>query len=43
MVRVEKFMTDEGIHDELDVYDPLIAGPGHLCASPRADDRRAGA
>lgn len=26
-------MTDEGIHDELDVEDPLIAGPGHLCAS----------
>jgi len=33
MARVEKTFTDEGIQEELDVYNPLIPEPGHLCAT----------
>ena len=33
MARVEKIFTDEGIQEELDVYNPLIPEPGHLCAT----------
>jgi len=33
MARVERILTDEGIQDELDVYNPLIPEPGQLCAT----------
>jgi hypothetical protein len=33
MARVERTFTDEGIQEELDVYNPLIPEPGHLCAT----------
>jgi hypothetical protein len=33
MARVERIATDEGIQDELDVYNPLIPDPGQLCAT----------
>jgi len=33
MARVEKIFTDEGIQEELDVYNPLIPEAGHLCAT----------
>lgn len=33
MARVERIFTDEGIQEELDVYNPLIPEPGHLCAT----------
>lgn len=33
MVRVEKTMTDEGVLEELAAYNPLIPGPGQLCAT----------
>ncbi len=33
MARVEKIFTDEGIQEELDVYNPMIPEPGHLCAT----------
>jgi hypothetical protein len=33
MARVEKIATDEGIQDQLDVYNPLIPEPGQLCAT----------
>ena len=33
MARVEHILTDEGIQDELDVYNPLIPEPGQLCAT----------
>jgi len=33
MARVERITTDEGIQDELDVYNPLIPEPGQLCAT----------
>ncbi|MGB8858531.1 MAG: DUF3501 family protein [Ilumatobacteraceae bacterium] len=33
MARVERTFTDEGIQDELDVYNPLIPEPGQLCAT----------
>jgi hypothetical protein len=33
MARVEKVFTDEGIQEELDVYNPMIPEPGHLCAT----------
>ena len=33
MARVEKIATDEGILDELDVYNPMIPEPGELCAT----------
>lgn len=33
MARVEKILTDEGIQTELDIYNPLIPEPGHLCAT----------
>lgn len=33
MARVEKILTDEGIQEELDVYNPLIPEPGQLCAT----------
>ena len=33
MARVEKIFTDEGIQEELDVYNPLIPEPGNLCAT----------
>jgi hypothetical protein len=33
MARVEHIVTDQGIQDELDVYNPLIPEPGQLCAT----------
>jgi hypothetical protein len=33
MARVERIMTDEGIQDELNVYNPMIPEPGELCAT----------
>ena len=33
MARVEKLVTDEGIQDELDIYNPMIPEPGQLCAT----------
>jgi hypothetical protein len=33
MARVERIVTDQGIQDELDVYNPLIPDPGQLCAT----------
>ncbi len=33
MARVEKIITDEGIRMELDVYNPLIPGPGQISAT----------
>lgn len=33
MARVERTFTDEGIQQELDVYNPLIPEPGQLCAT----------
>jgi hypothetical protein len=33
MARVEHILTDEGIQDELDVYNPMIPEPGELCAT----------
>ncbi len=33
MARVEKLFTDEAIQTELDIYNPLIPGPGTLCAT----------
>lgn len=33
MARVEKILSDEGIQEELDVYNPLIPEPGQLAAS----------
>ncbi|MCB0999692.1 MAG: DUF3501 family protein [Acidimicrobiales bacterium] len=33
MARVEKIVTDEGIQDELDAYNPMIPEPGQLCAT----------
>jgi hypothetical protein len=33
MARAEKIVTDEGIQDELDIYNPIIPEPGQLCAT----------
>jgi Protein of unknown function (DUF3501) len=33
MARVEHILTDAGIQDELDVYNPMIPDPGQLCAT----------
>ncbi|MGE0878637.1 MAG: DUF3501 family protein [Acidimicrobiia bacterium] len=33
MARVEKIISDEGIQNELDAYNPLIPEPGHLSAT----------
>ena len=33
MARVEHILTDAGIQDELDIYNPLIPEPGQLCAT----------
>lgn len=33
MARVEKIFTDEGIQEELDVYNPMVPDPGQLCAT----------
>ena len=33
MARVERIFTDDGIQQELDVYNPLIPEPGQLCAT----------
>ena len=33
MARVERMLTDEQIQGELDVYNPLIPGPGELSAT----------
>ena len=33
MARVERTFTDEGIMDELAVYNPMIPEPGQLCAT----------
>ncbi len=33
MARAEKIITDEGIQTELDVYNPLIPGPGQISAT----------
>lgn len=33
MARAERIMTDDGIQDELDVYNPLIPDPGTLAAT----------
>lgn len=33
MARAERTFTDQGIQEELDVYNPLIPEPGQLCAT----------
>lgn len=33
MARAERIVTDAGIQEELDVYNPLIPEPGQLCAT----------
>lgn len=33
MARAEKMLRDEQIQTELDIYNPLIPEPGHLCAT----------
>jgi hypothetical protein len=33
MARVEKIFTDEGIQEELDVYNPMVPEAGQLCAT----------
>ncbi len=33
MARVEHILTDQGIEDELAVYNPMIPEPGQLCAT----------
>ena len=33
MARAERMLTDEAIQTELDIYNPLIPEPGHLCAT----------
>jgi hypothetical protein len=33
MARAERILTDEGIQTELDIYNPLVPGPGHLAAT----------
>jgi hypothetical protein len=33
MARAERLLTDEAIQVELDIYNPLIPSPGHLCAT----------
>jgi hypothetical protein len=33
MARVERIMTDDGIQDELNVYNPMVPEPGELCAT----------
>ena len=33
MARAEKIITDEGIQNELDIYNPLIPEPGTLSAT----------
>jgi hypothetical protein len=33
MARAERIATDEGIQTELDIYNPLIPGPGELAAT----------
>jgi hypothetical protein len=33
MARIEHIVNDRGIQTELDTYNPLIPGPGELCAS----------
>jgi hypothetical protein len=33
MARVEHILTDAGIQEELDVYNPLVPEPGQLCAT----------
>lgn len=33
MIRVEKTMTDEGVIEELNAYNPMIPEPGQLCAT----------
>lgn len=33
MARAERILTDDGIQTELDIYNPLIPGAGHLAAT----------
>ena len=33
MARAERILTDVGIQTELDIYNPLVPGPGHLAAT----------
>jgi hypothetical protein len=33
MARVERISSDDGIQDELNVYNPMIPEPGELCAT----------
>lgn len=33
MARAERIFTDEGIQEELDVYNPMVPEPGQLCAT----------
>ena len=33
MIRVEKTMTDEGVQEELNAYNPMVPEPGQLCAT----------
>ena len=33
MARAERILTDQGIQEELDVYNPMIPEPGQLCAT----------
>jgi hypothetical protein len=33
MARAERIATDEGIQTELDIYNPLVPGPGELAAT----------
>ncbi|MGZ4793547.1 MAG: DUF3501 family protein, partial [Ilumatobacteraceae bacterium] len=33
MVRAERIVTDEGVQEELDTYNPLVPEAGQLCAT----------
>jgi len=33
MARIEKIVTDEGIQEELDIYNVVVPDPGQLCAT----------
>jgi hypothetical protein len=33
MARVEKLISDAAVSNELDIYNPLVPGPGQLCAT----------
>lgn len=33
MARIERIVTDAGVQEELDIYNPLVPDPGELCAT----------